>query len=743
METIRSTTQEIFRNERVMSVRARLPELNFITLHYLYFIGVCLIASVIFYGSSKPDYSISYTDSLYLVISAMTEAGLNTVNLSTMTTFQQVILWLLIIVGSAIWVSIFTVLTRKRYFETRFQDIVKKQKESRKMHRRSMSEVRERPTSGYEAKKVVDPTVGSGFEGRHSEPGVPTAMPSSTAPMAEKSSEPAAGGLKEESENSTLVGGHGLNDVVTRDGARTDADHISFMRYASPSRDGQQHARVLSFAGVGAHPYSTSFKFPPAEGVRSRRPVTGNNQDEGEEIHHWQYPHYLTRHNTGRNAQFHGLSKAEREHLGGVEYRAITLLAYVVPLYFVLWQLLGCLGLGAYIAHNQASTAYENGINPWWLGIFNGVSAFNNSGMSLLDANMIPFQTSVYTLITMGLLIVAGNTAYPLFLRLILWTMLELLCLICPSDTMYSDHKATLRFVLQYPRRVYTNLFPSVPTWWLLFMLIVLNGIDWAAFEIINIGNKAVSLIPTHFRVLDGLFQALAVRSGGFYVISITSLRIGLQVLYVIMMYISVYPVVITMRHSNVYEERSLGIYADDDSSHDVEEGPKLGSLATKFRRTLNRQFTMPFPSSTPHTKDAAAQQFVRQQIRGQLAHDLWWLVLAILFISIIEVSNFDRDPVTYSVFNIAFEVVSGYGCVGISTGLPNEAYSFSGGWHVLSKLILCAVMLRGRHRGLPVALDRAVRLPGQGGGELGNTEEEDRVVRSRSRSMGFQGRQE
>jgi Trk-type K+ transport system membrane component len=24
-----------------------------------------------------------------------------------------------------------------------------------------------------------------------------------------------------------------------------------------------------------------------------------------------------------------------------------------------------------------------------WLGIFNGVSAFNNSGMSLLDANMV------------------------------------------------------------------------------------------------------------------------------------------------------------------------------------------------------------------------------------------------------------------------------------------------------------------------------------------------------------------
>jgi hypothetical protein len=46
----------------------------------------------------------------------------------------------------------------------------------------------------------------------------------------------------------------------------------------------------------------------------------------------------------------------------------------------------------------------------------------------------------------------------------------------------------------------------------------------------------------------------------------------------------------------------------------------------------------------------------------------------------------------------------------------------------------MCAVMLRGRHRGLPVALDRAVRLPGAGG-EYGDLEEEDWLVKRR-RSM-------
>ena len=46
-----------------------------------------------------------------------------------------------------------------------------------------------------------------------------------------------------------------------------------------------------------------------------------------------------------------------------------------------------------------------------------------------------------------------------------------------------------------------------------------------------------------------------------------------------------------------------------------------------------------------------------------------------------------------------------------MSTDLQQN-YSLSGAFRPLSKLIVCFVMLRGRHRGLPVAIDRAVLLP-------------------------------
>ena len=57
-------------------IRPHLPDASFITFHYLYFLSTCLVASLIFWGSSTPSKSVSYIDSLFLVISAMTEAGM-------------------------------------------------------------------------------------------------------------------------------------------------------------------------------------------------------------------------------------------------------------------------------------------------------------------------------------------------------------------------------------------------------------------------------------------------------------------------------------------------------------------------------------------------------------------------------------------------------------------------------------------------------------------------------------------
>jgi len=63
----------------------------------------------------------------------------------------------------------------------------------------------------------------------------------------------------------------------------------------------------------------------------------------------------------GRNSQFHNLTEKERRKLGGIEYDAICLLSYVVPTYFVLWQLLGALGVGAWFQVHASNLTRQNG----------------------------------------------------------------------------------------------------------------------------------------------------------------------------------------------------------------------------------------------------------------------------------------------------------------------------------------------------------------------------------------------
>lgn len=95
--------------------KAHIP-LNFASIHYTYFISISLLCSVIFWVSSDPKFSVTYVDSLFLVISGITETGLNTVNLSTLTTWQQTILCLLMLFGGSVWVSIGLLIARERSF---------------------------------------------------------------------------------------------------------------------------------------------------------------------------------------------------------------------------------------------------------------------------------------------------------------------------------------------------------------------------------------------------------------------------------------------------------------------------------------------------------------------------------------------------------------------------------------------------------------------------------------------------
>ena len=385
--------------------RQVLPPINFITLHYAYFIAVCIISAVVFWGSSTPARSVTFTDSLFLCVSAMTLAGLNTVNLSTLNTFQQFILFLLIMMGSAVLVSAFVVHVRTTAFEKRFQRIVKKERERKNNLRALISRI-PLPLAQLKtgASQLPEPEVdGIVVRGRV----IPANESTEEEAKKRDTAEDGTNGDREilaaveevrerdEGESRKELDTKRTENAIERESravattpgtaAEADAQLNRSRRRPAPLRNPESHLtgsqirfaepspmrpklrrRTFTMSGVGArqdilnHPRlapANSYLIPLATPVNENDHVRDGPS---------KYFHALGGF-IGRNSQFFGLSLAERDRLGGVEYRGLMIIEAVVLAYFTLLQLLGCIALGAWVALNMPDTALQNGLNPWYI----------------------------------------------------------------------------------------------------------------------------------------------------------------------------------------------------------------------------------------------------------------------------------------------------------------------------------------------------------------------------------------
>ncbi|KAL2161768.1 hypothetical protein VTH06DRAFT_7552 [Thermothelomyces fergusii] len=304
---------------------------------------------------------------------------------------------------------------------------------------------------------------------------------------------------------------------------------------------------------------------------------------------------------------FFHLTLKEREYRGSVEYREIEVLVITIAMYSVLWQVLGGLALRAWMVASPPEIRAEDGQNVRWTGIILAVSAFSKTGMSLLDASMVAFQSGYYFVVLVGaVLMLVGSQASPIFPRLIIWACSHLLRPVTDNPN-HAVWKETFEFILHYPRRVYINMLPARPTWMMCLLVGAFLIVDWIMFFLLNTENR-----------------------------------------------------------------RSR-------------KSRRLGSWTASFSQCTHRP--------------------------------------ACFLVTVMETSHTLEEPAAFSLFNILFEVVSRCAINGISTGLPAASYSFSGCWHAGSKLVLILAMLHGRHRGLPVALDRAVKLSSM---DLDDKEAED-----------------
>lgn len=407
----------------------------------------------------------------------------------------------------------------------------------------------------------------------------------------------------------------------------------------------------------------------------------------------------------GRNSTFVGLTRSQKEELGGVEYTSIKLLCRILVIYYFGFLIMSFVMLLPWILSKSEykTLVRSDGVSPTWWGFFTSMSAFTDLGLTLTPDSMNSFQTAIYPLITMMWFIVIGNTGFPVLLRFIIWILSK----IAPE---LSQTKENLEFLLDHPRRCFTLLFPRGATWWLLATLIGLNATDLILFIILDFGSAVVSSLSSGFKVLDGLFQAISTRTAGFTVVDLSLLHPSIQVSYMLMMYVSVLPLAISIRRTNVYEEQSLGLYGELDQE---EENSNTTNDAGSNDETSSHNDSR--DGKKNKKKQPTNQSFIGAHLRKQLSYDIWFLFLGLFIICICEGGKIkDPSKPLFNVFSVLFEIVSAYGTVGLSLGYPNTDTSFSAQFTTLSKLVIIAMLIRGRNRGLPYALDRAIILPSE-----------------------------
>lgn len=146
----------------------------------------------------------------------------------------------------------------------------------------------------------------------------------------------------------------------------------------------------------------------------------------------------------------------------------------------------------------------------------------------------------------------------------------------------------------------------------------------------------------------------------------------------------------------------------DNDDCYSNDESA-AGGIILKLRkqRTINSVVTT--SKKIFHQPDF----FVMTQIQRQLSQDICWVIVGIFCVCVLEAQPI-MSPSPVTIASVIFECVSAFGCVGGSLGGTTPGTSQSNDYRTVSKLVIILLMYRGRHRGLPAEIDRAVLLPSE-----------------------------
>ena len=559
-----------------------------------------------------PNGGIAYIDALFLASGGATQSGLNTVNINSLNTWQQIVLYFLPMATNPITIHSFVVFLRLYWFEKRFQHIATEAKKTRRSLARSFTKQKteerdmDREERGVQGRSIVvihNTTTPNGMtngaaimlkELDINMDGEKMVNQQEQARSSDESGEASNAESSEsgeerarETENSHQPQIKFADQVKRSDGLadgtlrmpiqRSQEEHIAFLqRQRNPEDDTVLRIPGPRDADAGVAPTAVD-ETDPIDRIVSRRASTFDSRqgsveiatptnvdqspttettrprnitieepmrsattehvaddaraakhvlgtfrfrkprllsgskvhEESNELHPTRsriptlqsirtalsrdkdevIPYLSWEPTVGRNSAFVDLTEAQREELGGIEYRSLKSLALILVIYFWGFSIFGLVCLLPWILENNTygSIIRADGQGRTWWAIFTANSAFTDLGFTLTPDSMISFQTAIWPLLLMSFLIIIGNTGFPIMLRIIIWVTSKYV----PRESGIFEE---LKFLLDHPRRCFTLLFPSKATWWLFWILVILNGTDLVLFIILDVSLLSPSI---------------------------------------------------------------------------------------------------------------------------------------------------------------------------------------------------------------------------------------------------------
>ncbi|KAH7671670.1 Cation transporter protein [Dioscorea alata] len=356
------------------------------------------------------------------------------------------------------------------------------------------------------------------------------------------------------------------------------------------------------------------------------------------------------------------------------KYNSIRYLLFIVFSYIFFIHVSGSIFILLYVSLVSSARDVLNGrgIPKILFSISVTVSSFANAGLIPTNENMVIFKKNPGLLLIIIPQILAGNTLFPVFLRLILWALKKI------------TRREQFSYIMKNSKRVnYSGLMSNKLTACLAMTVISLIVAQLTLYWAMDWNSAVFDGLTSYQKIVNALFMAVNSRHAGEGTLDLSITAPSVLILFIIVMYLP---------GSTAYVPFDL-------KEKDIEEEEEEEEEDDKKRKRMSTR-----------------KSFVHKYVFSHIT----CLAIFVMAICITERKKLSKDPLNFPVLNILLEVVSAYGNVGFSTGyscgrqlVPDKTcedkwISLSGKWSDKGKLILVVVLLFGRLKKFTMEAGRA-----------------------------------